>query len=29
LWSIGVELPAPAHWIDSASVSPSPDRVEA
>lgn len=29
LLSAGIELPAPAHWVDGGSPAPSPDRVEA
>lgn len=27
LWSAGIELPAPAHWIDGGDSVPSPDGV--
>ena len=27
LWSAGIELPAPAHWVDGGGVAPGPDGV--
>jgi hypothetical protein len=27
LWSAGIELPAPAHWVDGGGTAPGPDGV--